>query len=46
MQRDKAFNLIEITLLICRQDFQNFTEFVALHYALSHRDDTEYWKQT
>ena len=28
----------------CRQDFQNFAEFVALHYALSHRDDTEYWK--
>ena len=28
----------------CRQKFQNFAEFVALHYALSHRDDTEYWK--
>ena len=28
----------------CRQIFQNFAEFVALHYALSHRDDTEYWK--
>ena len=28
----------------CRQMFQNFAEFVALHYALSHRDDTEYWK--
>jgi len=28
----------------CRQLFQNFAEFVALHYALSHRDDTEYWK--
>jgi len=24
--------------------FDNFTEFVALHYALSHRDDTKYWK--
>ena len=24
--------------------FQNFAEFVAQHYALSHRDDTEYWK--
>jgi hypothetical protein len=24
--------------------FRNFAEFVALHYALSHRDDTEYWK--
>ena len=28
----------------CRQTFQNFAEFVALHYALSHRDDTEYWR--
>ena len=28
----------------CRQIFQNFAEFVALHYALSNRDDTEYWK--
>ena len=28
----------------CRQDFESFAEFVALHYALSHRDDTEYWK--
>lgn len=24
--------------------FRNFTEFVALHYALSHRDDTQYWR--
>jgi hypothetical protein len=24
--------------------FRNFAEFVALHYALSHRTDTEYWK--
>ena len=28
----------------CRQEFENFAEFVALHYSLSHRDDTEYWK--
>jgi hypothetical protein len=28
----------------CRGDFRAFSEFVALHYALSHRDDTEYWK--
>jgi tryptophan halogenase len=28
----------------CRQIFQNFSEFVALHYALSHRDDTPYWR--
>jgi hypothetical protein len=24
--------------------FDNFSRFVALHYALSHRDDTEYWR--
>lgn len=24
--------------------FRNFAEFVALHYALSHRDDTPYWR--
>jgi hypothetical protein len=24
--------------------FSNFAKFVALHYALSHRDDTEYWR--
>jgi hypothetical protein len=28
----------------CRGDFRAFAEFVALHYALSHRDDTDYWK--
>ncbi len=28
----------------CRQIFHSFAEFVALHYALSHRNDTEYWK--
>lgn len=28
----------------CRGDFRAFAEFVALHYALSHRDDTKYWK--
>ena len=28
----------------CKLLFRNFAEFVALHYALSHRDDTEYWK--
>lgn len=28
----------------CRGDFRAFAEFVALHYALSHRSDTEYWK--
>jgi hypothetical protein len=24
--------------------FNGFSKFVALHYALSHRDDTEYWR--
>lgn len=24
--------------------FENFTEFVSMHYALSHRDDTKYWQ--
>jgi tryptophan halogenase len=24
--------------------FESFTKFVSLHYLLSHRDDTEYWK--
>jgi tryptophan halogenase len=28
----------------CREQFQNFSKFVALHYALSHREDTPYWK--
>ena len=28
----------------CKHMFREFSEFVALHYALSHRDDTEYWK--
>ena len=28
----------------CKHMFKEFSEFVALHYALSHRNDTEYWK--
>jgi len=28
----------------CKKFFKSFSEFVALHYALSHRDDTPYWK--
>jgi flavin-dependent dehydrogenase len=28
----------------CKHLFREFAEFVALHYALSHRNDTEYWK--
>jgi hypothetical protein len=28
----------------CKSLFRNFAEFVALHYALSQRDDTPYWR--
>ena len=28
----------------CRNTFNNFAEFVSLHYALGERDDTPYWK--
>ena len=28
----------------CKTVFRNFAEFVAIHYALSHREDTPYWK--
>lgn len=28
----------------CKDLFKEFAEFVALHYILSHRNDTEYWK--
>ena len=28
----------------CKKFFRNFAEFVAMHYAMSNRDDTEYWK--
>jgi len=28
----------------CKKIFKEFAEFVAMHYALSHRDDTEYWR--
>jgi len=28
----------------CAKFFRGFAEFVALHYALSHRTDTPYWK--
>jgi len=30
--------------LSCRRMFRGFAEFVAMHYALSDRVDTEYWK--
>lgn len=28
----------------CRSMFDGFAQFVALHYSLSYRDDTEYWR--
>jgi len=28
----------------CRAQYKEFSEFVGMHYALSHRDDTAYWK--
>ena len=28
----------------CKKLFKNFAEFVAMHYAMSNRNDTEYWK--
>jgi len=28
----------------CKDKFREFAEFVSLHYVLSHRNDTEYWK--
>ena len=28
----------------CSRFFDGFTEFVAMHYALSHREDTKYWR--
>ena len=30
--------------VICKNTFYGFMEFVAMHYALSHRQDTPYWK--
>jgi tryptophan halogenase len=30
--------------LQCKKFFDSFAEFVAMHYALSHREDTKYWK--
>lgn len=28
----------------CLDEFEYWAQFVAMHYALSHRDDTEYWR--
>lgn len=29
---------------VCETDFRSFAEFVSLHYALSQRDSTQYWR--
>ena len=29
---------------ICKYDYRRMAEFVSMHFALSHRDDTEYWR--
>ena len=28
----------------CKHEFKGFAEFVAMHYAFTHRQDTDYWK--
>lgn len=30
--------------MVCKTFFDSFAEFVAMHYSLSHREDTKYWK--
>lgn len=35
---------IDVYNYACRRYFKAFADFVALHYALSHRDDTPYWR--
>lgn len=35
---------IDVYNFACRKYFKDFADFVALHYALSHRDDTPYWR--
>jgi tryptophan halogenase len=30
--------------LICKNKFKGLAQFVSMHYALSHRDDTPYWR--
>ena len=45
LQRDNISQLDRDTYTYgCRTEFDAMAEFVALHYALSHRDDTEYWR--
>jgi flavin-dependent dehydrogenase len=45
MQRDKISQWDKDNFTFgCKKIFKTFSDFVALHYALSHRTDTEYWK--
>jgi tryptophan halogenase len=45
MQREKVSQWDKDNFTFqCKHLFREFAEFVALHYALSHRTDTEYWK--
>jgi len=45
LQRDKVSQWDRDNFTaVCKTLFNNFKEFVAMHYALSHRDDTPYWK--
>jgi len=30
--------------LVCKDVFNYYTQFVSMHYALSHRNDSDYWK--
>jgi hypothetical protein len=47
MQRDKITQWDKDNFTYqCKTLFRNFAEFVALHYALSNRNDTQYWKDT
>tara|TARA_R100001079_G_scaffold110283_2_gene85233 strand:- start:44 stop:1546 length:1503 start_codon:yes stop_codon:yes gene_type:complete len=45
LQREKASQWDKDNFTFqCKHLFREFAEFVALHYALSHRTDTDYWK--
>ena len=45
LERDKVSQFDKDTFTWgCRGEFDVMAEFVALHYSLSHRDDTPYWR--
>jgi len=43
---DDGYNQIDISNYntICRADFDGLCKFVSIHYALTQRDDTQYWR--